>query len=188
MSLRLALALTSAIFFSMVATVFSMLILQDSSPVLFPAIVLTACIISMAGAVILLSDPRTVPVRRYLIVPILPDLSMIFIFGLAGFFGSVTSVVFGIGILLLAPCSLAVFISLPKGGAIRPASVVLTSAICILAAVFLIIAMQDNLHGAIDPNLAWGVISLYWMTGMPVIGICYLANAVFIKKREDDSG
>lgn len=79
------------------------------------------------------------------------------------------------GILLLAPCSIAWFYATPADNRARSVSIVLTAITCIPATTALVILIQDFLHSTFDSAL--GLLAVYWIVCMPIIGVWYLAMA-----------
>ena len=178
------LVLTSAIFFWMPVTYALLLVFPYSGPFLLTAILITMCTLSIAGTLLILLGRFTKPLQRYFIFPLILDLLAILMFGVFLFRigGSISRGIPGsgwiglaAGILLLAPCSIALFYSPPAASRARSVSIALTAIMCIPAATALVILIQDFLHNTFDSAL--GLMAVYWIVCMPIIGICYLAMA-----------
>lgn len=178
------LVLTSAVFFWMPVTYALLLVFPYSGPFLLTAILITMCTLSIAGTLLILLGRFTKPLQRYFIFPLILDLLAILMFGVFLFLigGSIPRGIPGLGwigwaagILLLAPCSIALFYATPAASRARSVSIALTAIMCIPAATALVILIQDFLHNTIDSSL--GLMAVYWIVCMPIIGICYLAMA-----------
>jgi len=178
------LVLTSAIFFWMPVTYALLLVFPYSGPFLLTAILITMCTLSIAGTLLILLGRFTKPLQRYFIFPLILDLLAILMFGVFLFLigGSISRGIPGsgwiglaAGILLLAPYSIALFYSTPAASRARSVSIALTAIMCIPAATALVILIQDFLHNTFDSAL--GLMAVYWIVCMPIIGICYLAMA-----------
>mgnify|MGYP006874221729 FL=1 len=178
------LVLTSAIFFWMPVTYALLLVFPYSGPFLLTAILITMCTLSIAGTLLILLGRFTKPLQRYFIFPLILDLLAILMFGVFLFRigGSISRGIPGsgwiglaAGILLLAPCSIALFYAIPAASRARSVSIALTAIMCIPAATALVILIQDFLHNTFDSAL--GLMAVYWIVCMPIIGICYLAMA-----------
>lgn len=177
-------ALASAVFFWMPITYALLPVFPYGGPVLFTAVLIATCALSIAGILLLLSGKFTKPVRRYLVVPLILDLFAVLMAGvlLALSGGSISRGVpescwagWAAGVLLLAPCSLAVFSAAPADPRVRSVSIALTAIMCIPAATAMVLLVRDVPHGMFESAL--GIMAIYWIVCMPVIGVCYLAMA-----------
>ena len=183
--MKYPLALASAVFFWMPVTYVLLLVFPYSGPVLFTVVLIATCALSLAGGIrLILSGKFTKPVRWYLVVPLILDLLAILMLGvflvLIG-----ESIPRGIpescwaswaaGILLLAPCSMAVFYAIPADQRVRSVSIALTAIMCVPATTAMAILVRDFPHGMFESAL--GMMAIYWIACMPVIGACYLAMA-----------
>jgi hypothetical protein len=177
-------ALASAVFFWMPITYALLPVFPYSGPALFTAVLIATCALSIAGILLILSGTFTKPVQRYFVVPLILDLLAVLTAGvlLALSGGSIPRGVpefcwagWAAGILLLAPCSLAVFSAVPADPRVRSASIALTAIMCVPAAIALALLVRDFPHGMFESAL--GIMAIYWIVCMPVIGVCYLAMA-----------
>jgi hypothetical protein len=183
--MKYPLALASAVFFWMPVTYALLLVFPYSGPTLFTTVLIATCALSIAGILlILLSGKFTKPVQRYFIVPLILDLLAVLMSGvfLVIIGGSIPRGVpepcwagWAAGILLLAPCTMAVFYAIPADPRIRSGSLALTAIMCVPAAIAMIILVRDFPHGMFESAL--GIMAIYWIVCMPVIGVCYLAMA-----------
>ena len=178
------LVLTSAIFFWMPVTYALLLVFPYSGPFLLTAILITMCTLSIAGTLLILLGRFTKPLQRYFIFPLILDLLAILMFGVFLFRigGSISRGIPGsgwiglaAGILLLAPCSIALFYAIPAASRARSVSIALTAIMCIPAATAMVFMIRDFPHGTFESAL--GLMAVYWIVCMPIIGICYLAMA-----------
>lgn len=184
--MRHGLILVSVVFFWFPVLIALTQIFPSSGSLLWAMILVPAGIISFAGATLLLHRTVSVSARRSLVYPLFLDLSTVIAGGLYGLFimkafpSGLTGEIWATTLLLLAPCSVAIFISIPGESLVRSASIYLAvfiSAYSILTIIFLI-------YGHFEPML--GLTGYYWFAGMPVIGICYLACAAFIGENPQD--
>jgi len=182
--MKYLLALTSAVFFWMPVTYALLLVFPYSGPFLFTAVLIATCALSIASTLFILSGRFTKPVQRYLVVPLVLDLLAVLMFGvlLVLIGGSIPrgipeSGLIGLaaGILLLAPCSIALFYSTPAASRARSVSIALTAIMCIPAATAMVFMIRDFPHGTFESAL--GLMAVYWIVCMPIIGICYLVTA-----------
>ncbi len=179
------LALASAVFFWMPVTYALLPVFPYSGPVLVTTVLVATCALSTAGILlILLSGKFTKPVQRYLVVPLILDLLAVLVSGvlLALIGGSIPRGIpescwagWAAGILLLAPCSMAVSYAIPVDQRVRSVSIALTAIMCVPATIAMIILVRDYPRGMFESAL--GMMAIYWIVCMPVIGICYLAMA-----------
>jgi hypothetical protein len=182
--MKYPLVMASVIFFWMPLVYALIFIFPYSGPFLFFGVLVVTCTISAVGALLILFGRCREPARRFPVVLFTLDLLVILIFRVVGFLqdgsviGSISESVWAAGLLLLAPCSLVVFNSIPADRKVRVVTIALTLVICAPAAIALILLVQGFPH-AFDPAL--GLMALYWIAGMPVIGACYLAFAVYAK-------
>jgi hypothetical protein len=79
---------------------------------------------------------------------------------------------------MLAPCSVEVFSFPPIRGTVRSASIYLAAFISV-DAVLTIFFLSG---GGYLPM--FGLLYTYWLFGMPIIGVCYLACALLYRKKE----
>ena len=169
-----ALALASAVFFW-----WPILLFWGFHSILWIVVLIPTGMVSFVGSVLLFREPGTDSARRYLLLPFCVDILAVLVTGLISFY-NVQSFPVGPGgelltfsLLMLAPCSAAVFFSIPKAGRIREASIYLAtiiSAYSIITAIFLLYAGDLPM---------FGLLYLYWMFGMPIIGILFLVNACY---------
>lgn len=185
------LALASVVFFWFPVFFALRLIFPYSGPVLWAIILVLAGAVSFAGAALLLHGAVPGLAGRYLVFPLLLDLVAVIAGGLYGLFimkefpGGLGGEIWADTLLLLAPCSAAVFISVPGESRVRSASICLAAFISSYS--FLTILLL--FYGRFEPMI--GLVYLYWLIGMPVIGACYLACAFFIAgngKADDEKG
>lgn len=189
--MKYSLVLASAVFFWMPVTYALLLVFPYSGPVLFTAVLIATCALSIAGILlILLSGKFTKPVQRYLVVPLILDLLAVLMSGvfLVIIGGSIPRGIpescwacWAAGILLLAPCSMAVFHAIPADSRVRFVSIALTAIMCVPAITAMVILVRDFPHGMFESAL--GMMAIYWIVCMPVIGVCYLAMAWNAKDR-----
>jgi uncharacterized protein YhhL (DUF1145 family) len=183
--MKYPLALASAVFFWMPVTYALLLVFPYSGPTLFTTVLIATCALSIAGILlILLSEKFTKPVQRYFIVQLILDLLAVLMSGvlLALIGGSIPRGIpescwagWAAGILLLAPCSMAVFYVIPADQRVRSVSIALTAIMCAPATIAMVILVRDFPHGMFESAL--GMMAIYWIACMPVIGVCYLAMA-----------
>lgn len=179
------LALASAVFFWMPVTYALLPVFPYNGPVLFTAVLIATCALSIAGILlILLSGKFTKPVQRYFIVLLILDLLAVLMSGvlLVIIGGSIPRGIpescwasWAAGILLLAPCSIAVFYAIPTDQRVRSVSITLTAIMCVPATIAMVILVRDYPHGMFESAL--GMMAIHWIVCMPVIGVCYLAMA-----------
>ncbi len=175
--MKQGLALASAVFFwEPIAEILS-LIFPFSGPILWIPALIPTCVVSFVGSVILIYEARTDSVRRYLVLPFCLDTLVVLATSLINFYiqrsfpEGAGGMLWAFALLMLAPCSAAVFFSIPTGGTIRSVSiytVTIISAYSVLTTFFLSI-------GGYLPML--GLVYIYWLFGMPIIGLCFLARA-----------
>jgi hypothetical protein len=186
--MKYLLALTSAVFFWMPVTYALLLVFPYSGPFLFTAVLIATCALSIAGTLFILSGRFTKPVQRYLVVPLVLDLLAVLMFGvlLVLIGGSIPRGIpesgligWAAGILLLAPCSMAVFYAISADRRIQSVSIALTAIMCVPAATAMVFMIRDFPHGTFESAL--GLMAVYWILCMPVIGACYLAMAWYAK-------
>jgi hypothetical protein len=157
---------------------------------LFSAVFIVTCTISTIEAVFLLFEQSVKPVIRPLIILIVLDLIIVLASGVVGYYNSggiindgINEKVRAIGLLLLAPCSLALFLSVPTNERVRSASIVLTLVTCAPVAIAFFIVMdlvvRNPYYGIIESRI--GLLAPYWFIGMPIIGLCYLGSAAYAK-------
>jgi hypothetical protein len=183
--MKYSLALASAVFFWMPVTYALLLIYPYSGPVLFTAVLIATCTLSIAGMLLtLLSGKFMKPVQRYLVVPLILDLLAVLMLGvfLVLIGGSIPRGIpesywasWAAGTLLLAPCSMAVFYAIPADQRVKSVSIALTAIMCVPATTAMVILVRDFPHGMFESAL--GMMAIYWIVCMPVIGVCYLAMA-----------
>ena len=183
--MKYPLALVSGVFFWMPVTYALLPIFPYSGPVLFTAVLIATCALSVAGILLILFSGEFVkPVQRHLVVPLILDLLVVLMSGvlLALIGGSIPRGIpescwagWAAGILLLAPCSMAVFYVIPADQRVRSVSIALTAIMCVPATIAMFILVRDFPHGMFESAL--GMMAIYWIACMPVIGVCYLAMA-----------
>jgi len=181
-----ALALASAVFFWMpIASLLILIFPFGGLSTWFGALVPT-CMISFTGSILLLIGARLDSSRFYWLIPfclmtfavLAAGVAIFFLFFLGSFPEETSETFLAMLLLMLAPCSVAVFLSFPIRGTVRSASIYMgtfVSAYSVLTTFFLFI-------GGYLPML--GLLYLYWMFGMPIIGVCYLACAFLYRKKE----
>jgi len=182
--MKYPLVMASVIFFWMPLVYAFTFIFPYRGPFLFFGVLVVACTISAVGASLILVERCMGSARRFPVVLFTLDLLVILIFRVVGFLyegsviGSISESVWAAVLLLLAPCSLVVFNSIPADRTVRFVTIALTLVICVPATIALILVVQGFPH-AFDPAL--GLMALYWIAGMPVIGACFLAFATYAK-------
>ncbi len=181
--MKRGLALISVVFFWFPVFLALLLIFPSSGSSLWAIILVPAGAVSFAGAFLLLQ--RTVPktTGRFFVFPLLLDLAAVIACGLYGLFileafpSGLTGEIWATTLLLLAPCSVAIFIFIPGENRVRRVSIWLgafISSYSVLTIIFLF-------YGGFYPML--GLVYLYWLIGMPATGVCCLANAVFNEEK-----
>lgn len=180
--MKYPLVMASVIFFWMPLVYAFTFIFPYRGQFLFFGLLVVACAISVVGASLILVERCMGSACRFPVVLFTLDLLIILIFRVVDVLqqgsvvGSISESVWAAGLLLLAPCSLGVFNSLPSDRKVRFISIALTLVICAPAIIALILVVQGFPH-AFDPAL--GLMALYWIAGMPVIGACFLAFAAY---------
>lgn len=184
--MKYALALASAVFFWMPIASLLILIFPFGGFSTWLGALVSTCVISFIGSILLLIGARLDPARFYWLIPfcliifavLAAGVASFFLFSLGSFPEGTSEIFLAIQLLMLAPCSVAVFLSLPLRGTVRSASIYLAtfvSAYSVMTTFFLF-------SGGYFPML--GLLYLYWLFGMPIIGVCYLACAVLYRKKE----
>ena len=154
--MKYPLVMASVIFFWMPLVYAFTFIFPYSGPFLFFGVLVVACTISGVGASLILSGRCREPARRFPFVLFTLDLLVILIFRVVDVLrqgsvvGSISESVWAAGLLLLAPCSLVVFNSIPADRKVRFVSIALTLVICAPATLALILVVQGFPH-AFDP-------------------------------------
>ena len=170
------LALASAVFFWWIIYEILILIFPFSGPMIWIPALIPTCVVSFVGSVILISEARTDSVRKYLLLPFCLDTLVVLSTSLISFYimrsfpEGTAGMLWAFALLMFAPCSAAVFFSIPTGGTIRSVSiytVTIISAYSVLTTFFLSI-------GGYLPML--GLVYIFWLFGMPIIGLCFLAS------------
>ncbi len=183
---RIILVFVSAIFFWMPAAICLRLFLPYSGSFLMACSLVLAGVATLIGSVSLLSEAVRKSGKSYLSVPFCIDTlaivvasSMVLLSG-KSFLSDPVNVVETItivGLTLLAPCSAVLFYSLPEKNTVTRVSIALSSLIGVFAVFVILITLKDlSIRPTIHAML--GLLWLYWIIGMPVIGMCYIANAV----------
>gem|GEM_PF-1947163 len=138
--------------------------------------------ISFIGSIQLLITARNNSFKYYWLIPLCLTILALLAVGVASFlklFSADTNMVLlGIVSLMLAPCSLPVFFSLPKSGWVRLISVGLTgglSSYSVLATIIIVDLFLKYGDNSFDGII--GLLALHWMFGMPIIGVLFLVNA-----------
>jgi len=172
MMMKPALALASAVFFW-----WPILLFWGFHSILWIVVLIPTGMVSFVGSVLLFREPGTDSARRYLLLPFCVDILAVFATGLLSFY-SFRSFPMGIRgefwaftLLMFAPCSAAVFYSIPKGGRAREISMYLA----IILSAYSGITVFFLLFAGYLPM--FGLLYLYWMFGMPIIGVLFLVNA-----------
>lgn len=179
-----AVVLISAIFFWMPVMYMILAVFPFKGPYLFEVVPIIAGTVSMAGAVLFMLVGNLDSARRFLVIPLFLALSAIVITGIMGIMcwgitpPPLIDGIRGIGFLLLAPCSLIIFLIVHVSERIRTVSLALTLAITGVALLGIWFVAKD-LPRTIMPSL--GLLGYYWIIGMPIIGICFLAWAISVK-------
>jgi len=164
-------ALASAVFFW-----WPILLFWGFHSILWIVILIPTGMVSFVGSVLLFRESVTDSTRRYLNLPFCMDILTVLATGLLSFnlLGSFpmgpSGELWAFTLLMLAPCSAAVFYSIPKGGRVRETSMylaIIISAYSVITAILL-------LYGGYLPM--FGLLYLYWMFGMPIIGVLFLVN------------
>jgi hypothetical protein len=184
--MKYELALVSPVFFCYLILFPLTWLFRTVGDLAFDAVLVSISMISFIGSILLLISARNNSSRYYWLLPLSLTIFAVITVEVAGFFLKLftydTSVMLsGITVLLLAPCSLMVFFSLPLPGKVRSASIYLAafvSAYVGITAYFILIA--GFIPALVLPYL-------YWIIGMPIIGICYLACAVVSPKTASSS-
>lgn len=97
---------------------------------------------------------------------------------------NVTETVLIIVLALLAPFSVALFYSIPKKGSVTQVSTILSLAVSIFALFTILFVLRDLVSSRPTIHAMLGLLGLYWYVGMPVIGICCIANAISGRSRQ----
>ena len=172
MMMKHAPALASAVFFW-----WPILLFWGFHSILWIVILIPTGMVSFVGSVLLFRESGTDSARRYLLLPFCVDILAVFATGLLSFYYfrsfplGMSGELWAFTLLMLAPCSAAVFYSIPKGGRVRETSMylaIIISAYSVITAILL-------LYGGYLPM--FGLLYLYWMFGMPIIGVLFLVNA-----------
>ena len=168
--MKYPLVMASVIFFWMPLVYAFTFIFPYRGPFLFFGVLVVACTISAVGASLILFERGMGSACRFPVVLFTLDLLVILIFRVVGFLhegsviGSISESVWAACLLLLAPCSLVVFNSIPADRTVRFITIFLTSVICAPAIIALILIVHGFPH-AFDPAI--GLMALYWIAGMP---------------------
>jgi hypothetical protein len=191
--MKYELALTSIIFFWMILSsllirIFYAIIsmvggeIPSGSYLTWYAPLVIISTISFIGSVLLLITARNNSFKYYWLIPLCLTILALLVVGVDSFlklFSADTNMILlGIMSLMLAPCSLPLFISLPNGGWVRSISLSLTGGLSlysVLATIFIVdqfIKYGDNIFDGIIVLLL-----LYWMFFMPIIGVLFIVNA-----------
>ena len=153
----------------------------DSSLTFFlPLVIIIA--ISFIGSILLLITARNNSSRYYWLIPLCMTLFGVIVAGVVTFFelfSGDTSILFiGIALLMLVPCSIPVFLSLPISSKVRSIALALTTGFSIYSiTVTIVIIAKFIIFGEADFELEVVYLAIYWMFLMPIIGLCYLACA-----------
>ena len=138
--------------------------------------------ISFIGSVLLLSTARNISLKYYWLIPLCLTISALLVVGVASFLklfsGDTNMALLGIVSLMLAPCSLPVFLFLPKSGWVRSISIGLAggvSSYSVLATTFIVGEFIKYGENSFDGIIA--LLLLYWVFLMPIIGVLFLVNA-----------
>lgn len=178
--------MVSAVFFWMPAAICLRLFLPYSGSFLMALSLVLAGVVTLIGSVLLLSEVVRKSGRSYMSVPVCLDTIAIVAAGSVVLFSgksflsdpvNVVETISIVGLALLAPCSAVLFYALPEKNTVTRISIALSSLIGIFAVFVILLTLKDlSVRPTIHAML--GVLWLYWLIGMPVIGMCYIANAV----------
>ena len=151
------------------------------------AILIITGVISCIGSLLLLYETKNNTPRRYWLIPLCMTLFGVIVAGVVTFFelfSGDTSILFiGIALLMLVPCSIPVFLSLPISSKVRSIALALTTGFSIYSiTVTIVIIAKFIIFGEADFELEVVYLAIYWMFLMPIIGLCYLACAVVSPK------
>ena len=183
---RISFVLVSAIFFWMpVLFCLNFVFPYSGSSIFVISLVLTGAM-TFFGSILYLLGISHKNRKFYLAVPFCIDALVIVIAGsMAIFYGesflsdpvNIIDTAAIVALALLAPCSAALFYSLPEHGRVTRISIALSLLISVLAILSIVFTLRDL---TIRPTIhaVLGLLGLYWMIGMPLIGICFIANAV----------
>ncbi len=184
--MKYALALASAVFFWMPIASLLILIFPFGGLLTWFGALVPTCVISFIGSILLLMGARPDPSRFHWLIPfclitfavLAAGVAIFSLFFLGSFPKDTSETFLAILLLMLAPCSVAVFSSLPLRSTVRSASMYLAT----FVSAYAVLTTFSLFSGGYLPML--GLLYLYWLFGMPIIGVCYLACAVFYWKKE----
>lgn len=189
---KISLALASAIFFitwfiGLVSVIFRLTSIIPTSPYLLIAIIEPLSIISLFGSVLFLLEAKKSRDRWYLALPMCITVSMITMVNLLIYLSGkpflsdpiVAVETLWIALLaLLAPCSVLFFLS--RHSRLTNGCVAASSVVSIFSIFSMLLALQEIMTSARPSIHAFiGLLILYWLIGMPIVGICLLASAIY---------
>jgi hypothetical protein len=173
-----SLALVSAFFFWWPVTEILILLFPYSGSVVWIAALIPTGVVSLTGS-ILLFHVTTDSIRRYPAVLLCLDIFLVLVTGLASFYLSGSfpanspAIFWAFALLVLAPVSAAVFFSIPPDSLARSVSINLGA----LISAYSMLTMILLLYAGYEPML--GLLYIYWLFGMPILGISFLARAYY---------
>jgi hypothetical protein len=193
-TIRLSLACISAIFFFWMPVLFCLHYFFPHSGSLLIAIslILTGTV-TLLGSVLYLSGIIDKRHRFYLAVPLCADALVIVIAASTAFlYGksflsdpiNTAETIAIIALALLAPCSTALFYSLQKKESVTQVSTILSLAVSIFALFTILFVLRDMASSRSTIHAMLGLLGLYWYVGMPLIGICWIVNAISGRSRQ----
>ena len=140
-------------------------------------------VISLFGSILFLSEMKNKSNRWYLGVPLcivilIAAITMFFDFYRYHYFLLNTSLT------ILAPCSVLFFLSVPAD---RRKMITIPALISSIISIYALFSYYYLLRGMLSPlQTSWNVVDLmsmlYWVIGMPIIGICFVVIAIIYKK------
>jgi len=156
---------------------------SSSNLTLYATLVIISTI-SFIGSILLLITARNNSLKYYWLIPLCLTIFAVFTVGVASFLklfsADTNTILLGIVSLMLAPCSLPVFLSHPISGRVRSISVSLTGGLSlysVLATIFIVDQFIKFGDKGFDGII--GLLGFYWMYFMPIIGVLFLVNALY---------
>jgi hypothetical protein len=192
---RIIWVFVSAIFFWMPAVICLRFFLPYSGSFLMAVAMVLTGAVTLIGSVLLLSEVSRKNRKFYLAVPFCIDTLVIVAAGAMVFLTgkpflsdpvSMAETISIVALALLALCSAMWFYSLPEKGTVTRISIALSLLIGVFSVFVIILTLRDfSIRPTIHAML--GLLWLYWLIGMPAIGMCFIASAVLDRDDRSDA-